>query len=419
MSDLEYWIWFSALRGVSARTRRAALEEFGGAKELYLASERELKRIPGIRAEEIEKLSEHDEEAPARILRRCEELDIRVLTLQDAAYPARLRNIPDPPAVLYVRGRLPAVDAECCVAVVGTRSCTPYGEKMARAIAYGLAQAGAVTVTGLAGGIDSRAAEGALMGGGSVIGVLGVAINDVYPAYNGPLYEDVRAHGALVSEYPPDARGSSGWFPMRNRIMAGLSLAAVVVEAPARSGALITAHRALDYGRDVFAVPGATDAPKSQGSNNLLREGAVIAENAEDILRFYTGRFPKLVLRKGREGPPEERAVPEKTREAEQRKKDAETLEGKVKKGAGFWKMRVPNRKRRGKKPELGEQLEGLNADQLKIVGVMSRENMHVDDIVDLSRLPAATVLSELTVLQIKGFVSQKPGKRFTLNVTK
>ena len=419
MSNLEYWIWFSSRRGLSAKTRRAALEQFGGPKELYFAPEQEVRRIPDIRAEEVQTLMERDGEAAGRVFRRCEELGVSVLTLQDAAYPERLRNITDPPSVLYVLGRLPDVDAEPCVTVVGTRSCTPYGEKMARNIAYELASKGAVVVTGLAGGVDSRAAEGALLAGGSVIGVLGVAINDVYPRYNARLYEDVRANGALVSEYPPDAKGSSAWFPLRDRIMAGLGLATVVVEAPLRSGALITAHRALDYGRDVFAVPGASDAPKSQGCNNLLREGAAIAENGWDVLREYEQRFPGKIFPNGRGAVPEELAVPEETRAKEQQK-DEDALHS-VKKGGGFWKFRVRTRKPKeaDRTSVLASQLEGLSEDQLKIVGVMTKENMHVDDIVDLSRLPAATVLSELTVLQIKGFVSQQPGKRFTLNISK
>ena len=419
MSDLEYWIWFSSRRGLSVKTRAAALERFGGAKELYLASELELKRIPGIREDEVQALLERDGEDAGRIFRRCEELGVSIITRQDAAYPERLRNIPDPPSVLYVLGRLPVVDAEPCITVVGTRSCTPYGEKMARNISYELASKGAVVVTGLAGGADSRAAEGALLAGGTVVGVLGVAINEVYPRYNVRLYEDVRAHGALVSEYPPDAKGSRDWFRQRDRIMAALSVATVVVEAPLRSGALITARRANDYGRDVFAVPGASDAPKSQGCNNLLREGASIAENGWDVLREYEHRFPGKIFPNGRGAIPEELALPEETRAAEQ-KKDEAALET-VKKGGGFWKFRVRTRKPKEKPeaPSLASQLEGLSEDQLKIVGVMSKANMHVDDIVDLSRLPAATVLSELTMLQIKGFVSQQPGKRFTLNISK
>ena len=414
MSNLEYWIWFSSLYGLRPLTRRSLLERFGDAKGIFFAGEKELKEVEGLRAEELKALSGKDMAAAEAILRRCRELEIDVITEQDAAYPERLRNIPDPPSVLYVRGRLPAIDAEPAITIVGTRECTPYGAKMARSIAYEIASKGGLVVTGLAGGIDSRAAEGALMAGGSVIGVLGVAINDVYPAYNARLYDDVAATGALISEYPPDARGNAGWFPQRNRIMAGLAVGVVVVEAPLRSGALITAHRAVDYGRDVFAVPGNTDADKSRGCNNLLREGASIAENGWDVLREYEARFPGKIFREGRGAIPEELAVPEQNAEAEP---------PEVRKGKSFFKFRVKTRNTEAEKTaeapavSLKKQLEGLSEAQLKIVGMMARPHMHVDDIVDLSRLPAATVLSELTMLQIKGYVTQEAGKRFTLNI--
>lgn len=415
MSNLEYWIWFSSLYGLRPFSRQNLLERFGDAKGIFFAGEKELKEVEGLRAEEFKALSGKDTAAAEAILRRCRELEIDVITEQDAAYPERLRNIPDPPSVLYVRGRLPAVDAEPAVAVVGTRKSSFYGDKVARSIAYEIASKGGLVVTGLAGGIDSRAAEGALMAGGSVIGVLGVAINDVYPAYNARLYDDVAAAGALVSEYPPDAKGSTAWFPRRNRIMAGLSVGVVVVEAPLRSGALITAHYAVDYGRDVFAVPGNTDAVGSRGCNNLLREGASIAENGWDVLREYEARFPGKIFREGRGAIPEEFPLPEQNAPPEK----AEPPE--VRKGKSFFKFRVKTRETETEKaaeaPLLKKQLEGLSEAQLKIVGMMARPHMHVDDIVDLSRLPAATVLSELTMLQIKGYVTQEAGKRFTLNI--
>ena len=417
MSNLEYWIWFSSLYGLRPFSRQSLLERFGDAKGIFFAGEKELKEVEGLRAEELALLAVKDLSAAEAVLRRCRENEIDVITEQDAAYPERLRNIPDPPSVLYVRGRLPAIDAEPAIAVVGTRQSTPYGDKLARSIAYEISSKGGLVVTGLAGGIDSRAAEGALMAGGSVIGVLGVAINDVYPAYNARLYDDVAATGALISEYPPDAKGNAAWFPQRNRIMAGLSVGVVVVEAPLRSGALITAHRAVDYGRDVFAVPGNTDADKSRGCNNLLREGASIAENGWDVLREYEARFPGKIFRKGRGAIPEDLAVPEQNAAPEK----AEAAGPR--KGKSFFKFRVKTRGAETEKTaeapavSLKKQLEGLSEAQLKIVGMMTKKHMHVDDIVDLSRLPAATVLSELTMLQIKGYVTQEAGKRFTLNI--
>ena len=411
MSDLEYWIWFSSLRGLTYRTRRGVLDRFVNARGVYFAEKAELQKIEGITPSEVETLLQRDLSDAAKTVRRCEELEVGIVTIQDAIYPERLRNISDPPYVLYVKGHLPAVDSLPVIGIVGTRKSTPYGDKMARNIAYEIASKGGVVTTGLAGGIDSRAAEGALMAGGKVIGVLGTAINEVYPSWNTKLYADVQTAGALVSEYPPDAHGSREWFPARNRIIAGLSVGIVIGEAPVRSGALITAHRALDYGRDVFAIPGNADAPVCRGSNNLLREGAIIAENGWDVLKEYESRFPNTITPKGKGSIPEEQAIPaenEKTEKAEE------------KPGKGFLKLRVPVRKRPDTAaPKLEEQLQNLNETQLKIVGVMSKPDMHIDDIIDLSRLPASSVLSELTLLQIKGFVIQNPGKRFTLNIKK
>jgi len=411
MSDLEYWIWFAGLRGLTYRTRRALLERYINARGIYLSERDELQKVVGITTAELDALSDRDLSDAAKAVRRCGELDISIVTIQDAIYPERLRNISDPPYVLYVKGHLPAVDSEPVIGIVGTRKSTPYGDKMARSIAFEIASKGGVVSTGLAGGIDSRAAEGALMAGGRVIGVLGTAINEVYPKWNGKLYEDVQTMGALVSEYPPDAAGHREWFPARNRIIAGLSVGVVIGEAPVRSGALITAHRALDYGRDVFAIPGNADAPACSGSNNLLREGAILAENGWDVLKEYESRFPNCIFPDGKGSIPEEQIIPEQTKQAEIQPAAP---------GRGFLKLRVPVKKRTEEPMQKLElQLGALSEQQLKIVGVMSGPEMQIDDIIDLSRLPAPTVLSELTLLQIKGFVTQSSGKRFTLNIKK
>ena len=204
---------------------------------------------------------------------------------------------------------------------------------------------------------------------------------------------------------------------MRNRIIAGLSLGVCVPEAPVRSGALITANYALEYGRDVFACPANVDSPAGRGSNNLLRDGATFAENGWDVLREYESRFLDKISEKGRGSVPEEMHAPEENL-PETVKEEAKPVEKSP--GKGFFKLRVPVRKKPAAASEaLKEQLSGLTENQLKIVSVMKKPSMHVDDIIDLSAMPASTVLSELTMLQIKGFVSQEAGKRFTLNIAK
>ena len=408
MSDLECWIWFSALHCLRFRTRCALLERFGTAKGVWFSDRKEIETLPGLLPEERNALLSRDEQPIKQIVRRCAEENVSILTYQDAAYPERLRNIPDPPYVLYLRGTLPAVDTEPLIAVVGTRRSSTYGERMTRRIAREIAFCGGIVVTGLAAGIDSVAAAGALDAGGTVIGVLGVAINHVYPSSNGPLYDRVAAQGALVSEYPPDAEGAKEWFPRRNRIIAALSLGVVVPEAPLRSGALITANRALDYGRDVFAVPANADSPKGAGSNNLLRSGAILVQSGREVMEEYASLFPERISLADAPEEPAETAA------------DAQKSEPD---GKAFFRFREPNRMREDAPGTPGGVLAGqlgtLTENQLRIVSVMDHPGMHVDDIIDLTQLSASVVLSELTILQIRGFVSQEQGKRFSLNITK
>lgn len=439
MTTLESWVWLSGLRPLRAAARRALLEHFEDARDVSLASAEELRRVPELTEAERQLLLDRNPENAAAILRRCEEKGVTILTLRDAAYPDRLRGIPDPPLVLYVLGRLPAVDAEAVVAAVGTRECSYYGEKMARQLGYEIAAVGGVVCTGLAGGIDSRCAEGALLAGGRVIGVLGTAIDEIYPKYNGALYADVLAEGAILSEYPPGTPTRRSFFPERNRIIAGLSVAAVVVEAPLRSGALITASLALDYGRDVYAVPGNADAPKSMGCNNLLREGAGLALDGWDVLKDYEARFPGRLHWELNGAIPAGLHQPEWTRRAEHaarrqrgERKKAETAVREEPEEEPVVFRRFRNSRRTDPAPAaedaagedaaqgetMAQQLSALTASQLRIVGAMTGPDMHVDDIVEGCGLPVAEVLSELTMLQIKGYVTQAQGKRFTLKIS-
>lgn len=416
MSNIVYWIWLAEKR-LGVKARRSIFERFGEPKGVFHAEKSQLAEL-GLGEGELSALLDKDLRPAERIVYRCAEEDIGIITMQDAVYPERLRNIPDPPCVLYVKGHLPAVDTEPVIGVVGTRKCSPYGAKIARDMAFEIAAKGGMVCTGLAEGIDSRAAEGALMAGGRVIGVLGTAIDEVFPRFNARLFADVAATGAIVSEYPPGFPGNKMAFPIRNRIIAGFSLGVVVPEAPIRSGALITARHALESGRDVFACPANVDSPSGRGSNNLLRDGAIFAENGWDVLREYEARFPDKISEKGRGSVPEEMHKPEEN-SGESAKNDAKPVQNEI--GKGFFKLRVPVRKAKNapSSETLASQLSGLTENQLKIVSAMRKPSMHVDDIIDLSALPAATVLSELTMLQIKGFVTQEAGKRFTLNIKK
>lgn len=423
MAELKYWVWLSALSDLKPRTRSRLLEEFSEPEKIYFADDKTLLKTDWLTDAERRLLSDKSLERAGAILEKCGEEGVSLLTINDAAYPERLRNIFDPPVALYVKGRLPAVDSEAAVAVVGTRSATPYGYKLGRQMGFEITRCGGLVVTGLAAGVDSASADGALRAGGGCIGVLGCAINSVYPAGNDALYSDVAEAGALVSEYPPDTPTQSRFFPERNRIISGLSVGVVIVEAPEKSGALITASRALDQGREVFAVPGAADMPNSAGTNRLIREGAALVTCGWDVMSEFAARFPDRVAspEKSRITPPPESELPAIGAEPEgETRGDAKPARES---GHGFAKLRVRNDRKRIDKPskrdyiDLKEQLESLTENQLRIVSAMDEESKHVDDIIDAAGLPAPTVLSELTVLQIKGVVSQGSGKRFSLNI--
>ena len=390
MSALKYWVWLAECRGVSNQAVLALLRHFGSPEDVFYADTGEILLTEGITREQDKALEDHKLDKADKILADCQRLGLRILTIQDAEYPGRLQNIYDPPCLLYVKGRLPAIDEEAAVAVVGTRDCTPYGVACAEKLGYGLASGGAVVVSGLAKGIDAAASRGALRAGGVTVGVVGNGLDVHYPYESRYLYEDIAAAGALLSEYPPGTEPAGSHFPARNRIISGLSLATLVVEAPERSGALITAETALEQGRDVFAVPGPIDAPASVGCNRLIRDGAGLVSDAWDILREYAGRFPeKLKQDEAREQP----AVL-----GYQARQKAEPKP-------------VP--------PSLDVHKSSLTDDQLNLLRALDAEEPAlVDDLIEQTGIPTRRVLSALTLLEMEQLVTQHSGKRYTRAVT-
>ena len=391
MSALKYWVWLAECRGVSNQARLALLRHFGSPEDVFYADAGEILLTEGITREQAKALEDHKLDKADKILADCQRLGLRILTIQDTEYPGRLQNIYDPPCLLYVKGRLPAIDDEAAVAVVGTRDCTPYGIASAEKLGYGLAKGGAVVVSGLAKGIDAAATRGALRAGGITVGVVGNGLDVRYPYESRYLYEDVAAAGVLISEYPPGTEPAGSHFPVRNRIISGLSAATLVVEAPERSGALITAETATEQGRDVFAVPGPIDAPTSVGCNRLIQDGAGLVMDARDILRVYTERFPdRLHPEKGREQPV--------------------TL--------GYQARQKTEAKPVPPSLDLSDNGLELTDDQIARLRVLTEEPQLVDDLIELTGIPTRRVLSALTLLEIEHLVQQHSGKRYTRAVT-
>ena len=270
------------------------LRYFGNVSAVFAAPHSTIRAI--VRSPKAEKLLNGDFRRADEIIKLCRENDIKIICYEQKEYPERLRNISDPPALLYCRGELPEIDDHIAIAVVGPRKPDDYGIKAAFSLSARLARGGAIVVSGGAMGVDTEAHGGALWAGGQTIAVLGCGILFPYLKSNEQLRRRISGQGAVVSEYPPDAGALSSHFPMRNRIMAGLSLGTVVVQAAARSGALITARHALEQGRDVFVVPGRSGEKLFEGSNLLLKDGAKPVLNVMDILEEYAERYPHRLL---------------------------------------------------------------------------------------------------------------------------
>jgi DNA processing protein len=288
----EAFIALNMIENVGPVRVRQLLEHFGDAPSIFKASRDQLLRVRGIGEETAEAISHWEEkiQLPAE-LKRIQDYGCSVVTQEDLDYPPSLKEIYDPPIVLYVKGSLSSKDRNG-VALVGSRQTTHYGIEVARKLAYQLAYVGVTVVSGGARGIDTAAHQGALAAKGRTIAVLGTGINLVFPPENVELYNRIAENGAVITQFPFNRQADKQSFPIRNRIVAGMTLGTVVVEANLSSGALITANFATEYGRQVFAVPGRIDSPRSKGCHELIKKGAKLCESAEDILSEFEYLFP-------------------------------------------------------------------------------------------------------------------------------
>lgn len=395
MSSLKYWLWLSTRKGMGIQGMHTVLDRFGTPERAFFADPEEYDLLPGGlgRALQDRSMAEAD-----KILADCDRLGIRIMTLQDADYPERLRQLYDAPCVLYLKGRLPDLDEEVAIGVVGTRSATEYGKTVAKRMGLELAHGGAVVVSGTAAGIDGCAVRGALQAGGVVVSVLGGGIDVPYPRENRFLYQDVAATGVLISEYPPGTENLGSHFPVRNRILSGLSLGVVVVEAPEyNSGALITAERALEQNRDVFAVPGNVDAVNSRGCVRLIQQGAKPVLSAEDILVEYRDRYPAKLCRRSPLSREESQQRLEAISEPTPQVRQKTTVDKKKDEEYSIVKRRA----------------DSFTDDELAVLHAMQGKTCQADDLVERTQIPTKRVLSALTMLQIAGCVAEKPGRRF------
>src|SRR5882672_10112403 len=367
MDSREALVALNMIEHVGPVRVRQLLEHFGDAPSILHASKLRLLQVHGIGEETAEAIVKWEKTVDLNgELKRIQEFGCHILTQADEAYPELLRQIYDPPIALYLKGRLSAKDKNA-IAMVGSRLTTHYGLETARKLAYQLAYVGVTIVSGGARGIDTAAHQGALSAKGRTVAVLGNGINIVFPSENADLFERIAANGAVITQFPFNRKADKQSFPIRKRIVAGMTLGTVVVEANLTSGALITANFATEYGRQVFAVPGRIDSPRSKGCHELIKKGAKLCEGAEDILSEFEYLFP----------PSNRPPAPNET----------------------------------GVLPALS-----LSDHEQKAYDTLSNEEITIDDVIRHSGLPSSAVSVALLGLEMKRLIRQLPGKMFVRN---
>ena len=389
---LEYWIWLSRLPQVSWQYKKKLLLQFGDPEAIYNLSEETISVMPDLPADVAKAICNKDLRAARKLVYDCAEKRIGIVVYGDSAYPKKLKNIEQPPLVLFYKGLLPDWQGMPAIGVVGTRKASVAGQTVAGKMGYELAACGGLVVSGGADGIDTCALEGALQTGKPVVAVLGCGVDVVYPAKNKELFQKIQQQGCLLSEFLPGTPAAAWNFPVRNRIISGLSSAILVVEAPARSGALNTARHAMDQGRDVFVVPGSTGQESCAGSNDLLRDGAVAALCGWDILQEYASLYPDRVRCAG--GSPE---LPKKPAE---------------KPAPAKFSIDNPAESRYS---VLNTEKVALTEEEQLVLSQVTAEPIPVDQVLAGLDIPAGRVLSILTRLAIKGCVQNHPGKLISL----
>ena len=406
---LVHWIWLATRPNVSDRIKQELIMRMHDPEDIFYAEADDYRIMPELTDAVCQSLMDKKLDKAWDIIEKCKQKAIHILTYRDAAYPSRLKNISDPPMVLYYKGRLPDFDAQPFIGVVGTRSATAYGLTAAKKLGYQIACCGGAVVSGAAEGIDAAAMSGALTGNGTVVGILGCGVDKVYPACNRALFADLGRYGCLISEFVPGTP-PYGWnFPKRNRIISGLSNGVLVVEAPKKSGSLITAELALEQGRDVFVIPGNIDSPNSIGSNALLREGAISVSSGWDMVGEYEALFP------GKLRPSDQPGLAVMTENLEPIV--AETVEKPTVKKE---KTVRPDKKTidKDKKPpysDVEKALPALNEQEQRIVNELKQGERLTDDVIAATGIAAGQMLGVLTMLEIKGVISRLPGNRIAL----
>ncbi len=434
MSVRSSYLWLSMRSGIGPVTQNELLRVFGSPDKVYAAEKDEFKAAyPQLREVQLNSLCDKRLDVAERIIEECRKKDIRIITIGDTEYPSLLSHIPDPPIVIYARGRWPDFSLNPGIAVVGTRKATAYGQKASYSIGANLAKAGFVTVSGMALGVDGAAHRGALKYGGLTVAVLSGGADVCYPREHKGLMGDIMLSGAVLSEYPPGTEPARNHYHQRNRIISGLCIASVIVEAKDyRSGSLITARHAVDQGRDVYAVPGSWGSPVSEGCNKLIADSqATLLTSPSALIRVYSDIAPKRPTASSsyyhggaeNEAPkPVKKRGPEKAFENTEPKPQPvpvvpenkpEPPEKEVRKENQDMKLKAAQEKKKAEKPWKNAvgSMDKLSEDEKKIIKFVGEGVTALDDIIDHCGLTAPRVISLVTMLEVNGILRREHGE--------
>ena len=392
------WIRLQSALGAGAALSEI-IEYFGSAKALFDAGETEWRMSPVLVPRQIEKLCESTEAQANEVLATCKMNGWQVVPYDDPHYPERLRSIFNPPAVLYVDGELPDIDNSIVIGIVGTRRASDYAVKAADVMSRGIAERGAIVASGGALGVDTAAHNGAMLAGGKTIAVLGCGLGTKYLMENKPLRDAVVKNGALITEFQPFTPASKYTFPIRNRIISGISLGVLVVEASVKSGSLITANYALEQGRDVFALPCSILDPAFAGTNKLIDDGAIVATKPLDLLYPYAEEYGVKI--------DEVKSVGKIMRETGDK---SANVYGKAR-DISFDNLQAGRKKREARQKAAAE----LSGKTKAVFNALGEEYQSADEISRAAGLSIGEVLTALTALEIAGLAASAGGKRYRL----
>lgn len=392
------WIRLQSALGAGAALSEI-IEYFGSAKALFDAGETEWRMSPVLVPRQIEKLCESTEAQANEVLATCKMNGWQVVPYDDPHYPERLRSIFNPPAVLYVDGELPDIDNSIVIGIVGTRRASDYAVKAADVMSRGIAERGAIVASGGALGVDTAAHNGAMLAGGKTIAVLGCGLGTKYLMENKPLRDAVVKNGALITEFQPFTPASKYTFPIRNRIISGISLGVLVVEASVKSGSLITANYALEQGRDVFALPCSILDPAFAGTNKLIDDGAIVATKPLDLLYPYAEEYGVKI--------DEVKSVDKIMRETGDK---SANVYGKAR-DISFDNLHAGRKKREARQKAAAE----LSGKTKAVFNALGEEYQSADEISRAAGLSIGEALTALTALEIAGLAASAGGKRYRL----